>query len=211
MSTPTQTLSPARPFQRTPLTSRAIPGSSVSIPTGPSPAYTTNLRSRHSLYGTDDRVVLDLGSCTWKAGFSSETRPRVVISVHELCGCDTLWNLSNASTSAVAEDAIAHGLRRLFFEFLMIDPKMRKVLLIEPALVPIDVRSRIAVVLFDQLHVPSICFTSSPVLVLMATGTITGLVIDVGNLETSALPVSFLALNHRLTPPQNSLKLAPSR
>lgn len=195
MSTPTQALSPIRGFNRTPLQSRQLSGSTSNlnpnvIPPGPSPAYTTNLRSRHALYGTDDRVVLDLGSKVWKAGFSSETKPRIVISTQQLCSCESLWNLSCSSKSIkVSQDEISLGLRRLFFDYLMVDPKMRKVLLIEPALVPIEVRSQIALVLFEHLHVPSISFTPSPVLVLLATGTVTGLVIDVGHLETSALPV----------------------
>ncbi|KAG0140166.1 hypothetical protein CROQUDRAFT_53687 [Cronartium quercuum f. sp. fusiforme G11] len=191
MATPT--ISPVRTYQRTPLSSSTRPNpASAALPpplNAPSPAYTTNLRSRHALYGTDDRVVLDLGSRVWKAGFSSETRPRVVISVHDLCKCDSLWDLSCPSTLNMAEDAIGHGLRRLFFDYLMVDPKTRKVLLVEPALLPASVRSRIAVVLFEQLYVPSVCFTPSPVLVLIACGTVTGLVIDIGHLESTALPV----------------------
>jgi len=46
-----------------------------------SPHYTTSLRSRHSLYGTEDRVVLDLGSSVWKVGFSGEPQPRACASV----------------------------------------------------------------------------------------------------------------------------------
>ncbi|KAH9824688.1 actin-domain-containing protein [Melampsora americana] len=213
MSTPTQALSPIRGFNRTPLQSRQLSSSSNlnpnTIPPGPSPAYTTNLRSRHALYGTDDRVVLDLGSKVWKAGFSSETKPRIVISTQSLCACESIWNLSSNSTSiSISQDAISIGLRRLFFDYLMVDPKMRKVLLIESALIPIEVRSQISLVLFEHLHVPSISFTPSPVLVLLATGTVTGLVIDVGNLETSALPVY---LSRPLFPLVRSTTRASSR
>ncbi|EFP80514.1 hypothetical protein PGT21_001289 [Puccinia graminis f. sp. tritici] len=199
---------PQRSFQRSPRTPRltnnnpppsAVTRTIISHPsnlrTGPSPAYTTNLRSRHSLYGTDDRVILDLGSKVWKAGFSSETSPRVVISVNELCkpilsnNIHSIWNISSSTTISLISDAISIGLTRIFFNHLMIDPKQRKLILIENPLIPTNLRSEIAIVLFDQLHVPSISFTPSPVLTLMACGILTGLVIDVGNLESSVIPV----------------------
>jgi actin-related protein 10 len=146
------------------------------------------------LYGTDDRVILDLGSQVWKAGFSSETSPRLVISVCQLCkpilgSSDSIWNIHASPSISLIVDAIAIGLTRLFFNHLMIDPKQRKVILIENPLIPTSLRSEIAIVLFDQLHVPSIAFTPSPVLSLMACGILTGLVIDVGNLETWVIPV----------------------
>lgn len=166
---------------------------------GPSPAYTTNLRSRHALYGTDDRVVIDLGSKVWKAGFSSETNPRVVISVKQLCkpileNFDSIWDLcpttsSSMMSNTLISDAISIGLRRIFFDHLIVDPKQRKVILIENPLIPIKLRSQISIILFDQFHVPSILYTPSPVLVLMASGILTGLVVDVGNLETTVVPV----------------------
>lgn len=48
----------------------------------------------------------------------------------------------------------------------------------------------IARALFDNLQVPSISFASSHLLSLVAVGRITGLVLDCGNLESVALPVS---------------------
>jgi hypothetical protein len=47
--------------------------------TAPSPHYVVRDHKRHSLYGTDDRVVLDLGSACWKVGFSGEVNPRRVL------------------------------------------------------------------------------------------------------------------------------------
>lgn len=48
--------------------------------TAPSPHYVVRDHKRHSLYGTDDRVVLDLGSACWKVGFSGEAHPRRVLA-----------------------------------------------------------------------------------------------------------------------------------
>jgi actin-related protein 10 len=48
----------------------------------------------------------------------------------------------------------------------------------------------IAKLLFDYFQVPSISFVPTHLMALLTTGLTTGLVIDVGNLETSVLPVS---------------------
>lgn len=44
-----------------------------------SPHYSTT--KRHSLYGTEDRIIIDPGSRVWKVGFSGEGRPRDVFVV----------------------------------------------------------------------------------------------------------------------------------
>jgi actin-related protein 10 len=85
------------------------------------------------------------------------------------------------------------------------DPKSRKVIIIEHPLLPVYVKEIIAKVLFENLQVilsivlfflgltpcqvPSISFASSHLLALLSVGRITGLVIDCGELETTALPV----------------------
>lgn len=58
-----------------------------------SPHYATT--RRHSLYGTEDRVVIDPGSRIWKVGFSGEGRPRDVFLAAGKTGT-SLWELSRA-------------------------------------------------------------------------------------------------------------------
>ena len=88
---------------------------------------------------------------------------------------------------------------------LLTDPKSRKVIIIEHPLLPVYVKEIIARVLFDNLQVmpsimltlsrltpcqvPSISFASSHLLALLSAGRITGLVLDCGELESTALPV----------------------
>lgn len=57
-----------------------------------SPHYTTT--RRHSLYGVEDRVIIDLGSRIWKVGFSGEGKPRDVF--YAVGPNDSLWKLSRA-------------------------------------------------------------------------------------------------------------------
>ena len=66
-----------------------------------SPHYTTT--RRHSLYGSEDRIILDPGSRVWKVGFSGEGRPRDVFFVAD--GERTsLWGLTRGQGSAEREE-----------------------------------------------------------------------------------------------------------
>lgn len=73
--------------------SRATASSSTATRaplTAPSPHYQTKDR-KHSLYGTEDRVVLDPGSSVWKVGFSGEAKPRAVFWSGETDGERPIW------------------------------------------------------------------------------------------------------------------------
>lgn len=58
-----------------------------------SPHYTTT--RRHSLYGVEDRVVIDPGSRIWKVGFSGEGKPRDVF--YTTGSTEALWKLGRTS------------------------------------------------------------------------------------------------------------------
>lgn len=73
----------------TPVTSRLTSTHIIQA----SPHYTTT--RRHSLYGVEDRVIIDPGSRIWKVGFSGEGRPRDVF--YAVGHNDALWNLSRAA------------------------------------------------------------------------------------------------------------------
>lgn len=65
-----------------------------------SPHYQTT--RRHSLYGTEDRVIIDPGSRLWKVGFSGEGKPRDVFTA-EGHG-SSLWTLNRAANPAEREE-----------------------------------------------------------------------------------------------------------
>lgn len=72
----------------------------MPVPSISSPQhYSTSIRSRHSLYGTEDRVVLDLGSRVWKVGFSGEASPRQCVGVDKLVAREQ-YSLQQYSTLA---------------------------------------------------------------------------------------------------------------
>jgi actin-related protein 10 len=85
-----------------------------------SPHYTTT--RRHSLYGTEDRIVLDPGSRIWKMGFSGEGRPRELFFAARP-DATSLWSLSRPLGKAEREEedrtlknSIQDLLRRVFHE-----------------------------------------------------------------------------------------------
>ncbi|GAA5936307.1 uncharacterized protein JCM15063_002775 [Sporobolomyces koalae] len=177
----------------------------------PLPTYSSSLRSRHSLYGTEDRVVLDLGSRVWKVGFSGEAAPRHCVRVerilareqhtllrgvsksHETDELDGIWTLDKCRIDEdewqIREERLKRALREVWFDHLMTDPKSRKVLVVENPMLSTPVKEMIARVLFDNLQVPSVNFACAPLLSLMASGSVTGLVVDAGHLETTVLPI----------------------
>lgn len=84
---------PSTPRSRTfhaaqaPVTPQGAPNTSRTARSGlvqASPHYQTT--RRHSLYGTEDRIVIDPGSRVWKVGFSGEGHPRDVFFVAPLWG-----------------------------------------------------------------------------------------------------------------------------
>lgn len=80
-------------------------------------------------------------------------------------------------------------LRSVFFNSLLADPKARKVIVIEPPLLPLAVKDMFARILFNNLEVPSVSFMPSHLLALLSVGRVTGLVLDCGHTESTLLPV----------------------
>lgn len=81
-----------------------------------SAAITSSARSRHSLYGGEDRVVLDIGSRVWKIGFSGESTPRAVFDVGELWTYDAVDAAESKEQQRKCQSRIKKLLRRVYYE-----------------------------------------------------------------------------------------------
>ncbi|KAJ2921941.1 hypothetical protein H1R20_g15153, partial [Candolleomyces eurysporus] len=119
-----------------------------------SPSYTTT--RRHSLYGVEDRVVIDPGSRIWKVGFSGEGKPRDVFYTTGQSG-EALWKLSRSSDpqdraegDRILEIRLQQCLRSVFHDSLLTDPKARKVIIVEGPLLPIYIKEMMARILFEN-------------------------------------------------------------
>lgn len=175
---------------------------------------------RHSLFGTEDRVIFDIGSKYSKFGFSGEPRPRAIVSsvsfsqpstsflrfdgssssTDPYSVGDTLWDVDfgmcpddqlRRGKRALLLAQLTQLLRGAYTQHLMVDPKQRKVLVVENPMLPTTVKEMICKVLFNNLQVPSVSFVPAPLLSLLAVGRITGLVLEVGYLETTLMPVYY--------------------
>jgi actin-related protein 10 len=156
----------------TPTASRVASTAAVQA----SPHYQTT--RRHSLYGTEDRIVIDPGSRIWRVGFSGEGRPRDVFAV------GPLWDLHRAADLAereeeerVLEAKMQEHLRGVFHEWvrgralsegemarltkglvfvassLLTDPKSRKIIIVEHPLLPVYIKEMLAKILFGNVQV----------------------------------------------------------
>ena len=103
----------------TPTTSRVGATSSTVYS---SPHYQTT--RRHSLYGTEDRIVIDPGSRIWKVGFSGEGRPRDVFFGDGQDG-QALWGLTRSTNQLDREEEdrmlqakLQDRLRSVFHEYV---------------------------------------------------------------------------------------------
>lgn len=89
-----------------------------------SPHYTTT--RRHSLYGTEDRIIIDPGSRIWKVGFSGEGKPRDVFLSCKPSEGGSLWRLVGMSSTdgereeenRLLECRLQDQLRRVFLEWV---------------------------------------------------------------------------------------------
>ncbi|KAL1407462.1 hypothetical protein Q8F55_006895 [Vanrija albida] len=196
--------SPAGQAQPTSAVSTPVKRSSAAGDAGPSrrptghhsPAY-----RRHS-YGAEDRVVIDPGSRVWKVGISGEADPRAVFwaaDEGDRSGAAEVWDLDLGSVAGahgnrtearrMVAARVERRLREAFHRHLLVDAKSRKVVIVENTFLPTYVKEEIASALFDNLKSPSVSFTPASLLTLGACGRITGLVVDIGWLETTVTPI----------------------
>ncbi len=101
-------------------------GSQPKVPfkTGPGPTQLTTSANysssrRHSLYGTEDRIVLDPGTKVWKVGFSGEGRPRDVFAVKSRVQSGSSGDaLARIEEERLTELEIQDSLRSVFFKWV---------------------------------------------------------------------------------------------
>ncbi|KAJ2719419.1 hypothetical protein GGI07_005220 [Coemansia sp. Benny D115] len=154
------------------------------------------------LYGTstEEKVVLDIGSYTLRAGFSGDTAPLHKTPLHggftavrptgRLEGKAPAGLFENGIESEELLDALLlEQLREIYRRHLLLDSKSRKVAIVENALLPIQVKRSLARVLLGNLRVPQLTFYPSSVAALMTCGIMDGLVVDCGHRSTVVTPV----------------------
>uniref|UniRef100_A0A8C5VCG9 Actin related protein 10 n=1 Tax=Microcebus murinus TaxID=30608 RepID=A0A8C5VCG9_MICMU len=150
--------------------------------------------------GEKTAVVIDLGEAFTKCGFAGETGPRCIIpSVIKRAGLPkpvkvVQYNINTEELYSYLKEFI----HILYFRHLLVNPRDRRVVVIESVLCPSHFRETLTRVLFKYFEVPSVLLAPSHLMALLTLGINSAMVLDCGYRESLVLPVSFLELETQL-------------
>uniref|UniRef100_A0A8C5ATZ8 Actin related protein 10 n=1 Tax=Gadus morhua TaxID=8049 RepID=A0A8C5ATZ8_GADMO len=141
--------------------------------------------------GEKTAVVIDLGAAYTKCGFAGETGPRFIIpSEIRRAGQKQAIKVVqyNINTDELYVN-LKEFIHTLYFRHLLVNPRDRRVVIIESVLCPSNFRETLTRVFFNQFEVPSVLFAPSHLMAIMTLGLSSALVMDCGYTETLVLPV----------------------
>nr|XP_020141707.1 actin-related protein 10 [Microcebus murinus] len=147
--------------------------------------------------GEKTAVVIDLGEAFTKCGFAGETGPRCIIpSVIKRAGLPkpvkvVQYNINTEELYSYLKEFI----HILYFRHLLVNPRDRRVVVIESVLCPSHFRETLTRVLFKYFEVPSVLLAPSHLMALLTLGINSAMVLDCGYRESLVLPVSFLSFS----------------
>lgn len=98
-------------------------------------------------------------------------------------------NLFDSKDDQHFYDMVVSFIEEIFFKYVLVSPKDRRVVVVESVFCPTLVRDTLARVLFRHFEVASVFFISSHLNVLTTLAVNTALVVDLGFKETVIVPV----------------------
>ncbi|CAL8315984.1 unnamed protein product [Merluccius merluccius] len=141
--------------------------------------------------GEKTAVVIDLGAAYTKCGFAGETGPRFIIP-SEIRRAGQKQAVKVVQYNINTEELyvnLKEFIHTLYFRHLLVNPRDRRVVIIESILCPSHFRETLTKVFFKQFEVPSVLFAPSHLMSIMTLGLNSALVMDCGYTETLVLPV----------------------
>ncbi|XP_030627210.1 actin-related protein 10 [Chanos chanos] len=141
--------------------------------------------------GEKTAVVLDLGAAYTKCGFAGETGPRFIIP-SEIQRPNLQQPIKVVQYNINTEELYSNlkeFIHILYFRHLLVNPRDRRVVIIESILCPSHFRETLAKVFFKHFEVPSVLFAPCHLMSVMTLGINSALVMDCGYTETLVLPV----------------------
>ncbi|CAL8313212.1 unnamed protein product [Lota lota] len=141
--------------------------------------------------GEKTAVVIDLGAAYTKCGFAGETGPRFIIP-SEIRRAGQKQAVKVVQYNINTEELyvnLKEFIHTLYFRHLLVNPRDRRVVIIESILCPSNFRETLTRVFFNQFEVPSVLFAPSHLMAIMTLGLSSALVMDCGYTETLVLPV----------------------
>ncbi|KAK9331671.1 actin-domain-containing protein [Lipomyces starkeyi] len=168
--------------------SPSTPGAFASFAS--SPLLSPSTRQQY----TDAPVILDIGARGIRAGIAGLERPVCELPI----GPDPrgriktreLWDLDMRNTKMEdVRDILQAILRDVYYKYLLLDGKSRKVVILENPMMTLQLKKAIAFVLFNYFQSISVTYMLSPVCSMLAAGARTALVVDMGWHETTVTPI----------------------
>ncbi|KAG1701315.1 Actin-related protein 10 [Nymphon striatum] len=138
-------------------------------------------------------VILDIGSVFTKCGFVGETSPRSIIRSQLVdANSGNIILMKNYKNASDLYEFLKSFMHIIFYKHLLVNPKDRRIVIVESMLSPTTFRETVAKVLFKHLEVSSVLFAPSHLMGLFTLGISSGLVLDAGYKETLVIPISFI-------------------
>ena len=143
----------------------------------------------------DDKqaVIFDIGEAYTKIGFAGEHNPRHILpsTIKKLTGTRlveiNVWK--HDANEIELYETIREFLHMIYFKYLLVNPKERKVVVSESILAPNKLRKTLAKVLFGHFDVLSVLFAPGHLFALFTIGVPSSLVVDCGYNETLIVPI----------------------
>ncbi|XP_039760271.1 actin-related protein 10 [Pararge aegeria] len=135
-------------------------------------------------------VVLDLGTDYTKFGFTGEAAPRCIIPSEYWCAAERRHKrVYDYKDVEELYDNLVHMLHILYFRHVLVNPKERKVVVVESLFTPTQFRETLAKVLFLHYEVSGVLWADSPRLCALTLGAPVVLVVSLGAEEAEAVAV----------------------
>ncbi|CAK1593622.1 unnamed protein product [Parnassius mnemosyne] len=126
-------------------------------------------------------VVLDLGTDYTKFGFTGEAAPRCIIRSEYWCPSTRKYKrVYDYTTPEELYDNLVHMLHLLYFRHVLVNPKERKVVIVESLLTPTLFRETLAKVLFIHYEVSGVMWVDSGRASALTLGAPVVLVVSLG-------------------------------
>ncbi|XP_005187643.1 actin-related protein 10 [Musca domestica] len=135
-------------------------------------------------------VVLDIGSAYTKFGFAAEAYPRKIIPTEViLSSSGETKHLFDYGDKLEFYDQMVDFLQTIFFKYLLVSPKERKIVVVENVFGQTIIRETLAKALFRHFEVSSVLYVPSHMIALSTLAVPHGVVIDMGYSETTVMPI----------------------
>ncbi|KPM06908.1 actin-related protein 10-like protein [Sarcoptes scabiei] len=141
--------------------------------------------------GSDkNSVILEFGTAYSRCGFTSEPSPRAIVPSNIYFEpYRKIVNIFEIQDELHAKKALEKYIQMIYFRYLAVNPKDRRVVVVESVFAEKSFREKLANILFKSLDVPSVIMVPSHVVSMATLGIRTALVVDIGYQEAISIPV----------------------